>query len=81
MEVWGLSFLSAAEFSASSALSLLVFNGLETVDEEEEEVVESFFLVTASPVFFFTLSLLTLVPSAFALTFTFCPFSFLVLSI
>lgn len=69
VELFPLSFFRAAELWASSGLGLVVFKGLGTEEEEDED---SFFLVrTPSPVFFFTLSPFTFVPSVFALTFTF----------
>lgn len=80
VELLPFSFFGVVELEESSGLGLTVFNGLAT--EEEEVEVESFFLATtASPVFFFTLSLFTLLTlSVFTLAFTFGPFSFFVLS-
>lgn len=67
VEVLLLSFFGAVELGGSSVLALTVFSGFEAVEDDE-----SFFLVTAaSPVFFFTLSLLALTTSVFTLAFSF----------
>lgn len=69
MELLLFSFLGVVELGASSGLALVVFNGF-AIEEDEEE--DSFFLgTTASPVFFFTLSLLTFTASVFTLALTF----------
>lgn len=74
----GFSFLDRDELMVSSGLLLTVFTGLAAEEEDEEE---SLFLATsASPVFFFTLSLLVFTPSVFTLAFTFRVLSFFILS-
>lgn len=69
MELLLFSFLGVVELGASSGLALVVFIGFATEEDDDEE---SFFLVTTpSPVFFFTLSLLTFTASVLTLAFTF----------